>query len=817
MKGILLRKTPKEQKRGTCRKALVVAALLLSFHPADAVVFPNGLSADSVSPEADSVAIAKMRRHLDGIRKSKHRPTVALVLSGGGAKGSAHIGVKKLLDEMRIPVDVICGTSMGGLMGGMMALGYDCEFLDSLLRNQNWGTTLTDKVDAKYIPYSTKKYKSTFFLSIPFHYKDEDFAERISEQERHFRGARQGTNSFLSSLPAGYVNGFNVNNFLSSLSVGYQDSLDFKNLPIPFFCVASDMVSCKAKNWSSGSINQALRSTMGIPGLFNPVRSNAMVLVDGGTRNNFPTDIANAMGADIIIGVDLSDERPTYSEVNSALDLVSQFITMLGNDSFQKNREGCDIFIKPNLSGFNMLSFSPEAVDTIINRGYQAALRHKDELQALKDSLGKDSEPYLNGRKATDIGRRFVKVSGIVFKGVSDKESRFLQRKIDLIAGQSVDASIVNDAMCKIQATGAFSAVTYSLLGTEEPYVLEFNCRKSPIHQFGLSFRADTEEYPSLALNLGLNTRSLIGSKLDLTGKFGLSSFIQAHYMLDLPYVPTINVKTSVSWIRPNLVSNGTSMTGNVKMFTHNGSIYFSNLNWTRCDIQAGIQSRMTDIRDNTPLGQIISVMYQPHSCYFGAFAKLSTYTLDNAYFPSRGHFLKIGADFDFAKYKDPGYRPVILLNADFKFVIPAADIFAIIPDLHYRGRFYNSPDREPSCFSFNHMITYGGMMEGRYSETQVPFIGFCDVRQSDKTNLALANIDFRFKVAKNFYASLIGGIAQEFNHLRELDNIKSSPRFFGAGAEIAYNSILGPLKFNVHWSDFNHRWQAYFSAGFDF
>jgi len=754
---------------------------------------------------------------MDSIRKRENRPTIALVLSGGGAKGAAHIGVKKLIDEMQIPVDMICGTSMGGLMGGMMALGYDCNFLDSLLRCQDWSYTLTDRVAPKYIPYSTKKYKSTFAINIPFHMEDEDFAKKITEQEKHLRGGREGTNSFLSSLPAGYVNGFNVNNFLSSFSVGYQDSLSFQELPIPFFCVASDVVSCKAKNWSSGSVTEAMRSTMSIPGLFNPVRTDAMVLVDGGTRNNFPVDLARAMGADIVIGVDLSDLRPTYSEINNALDLGMQFITMLGTDSFQKNRDNCNIFIKPNLDGYNMLSFSTEAIDTIIGRGYCAAQEKKAELQALKDSLCPNSKPYLNHRTATDIGRQSVKLSKIEFIGISDNESRYLHKKIKIKVGQAVNAGIINDAMSRIQATGAFASVTYSLLGSEEPYVLRINCVKGPTHQFGLSFRGDTEEYPSIALNLGLNTRKLIGSKFDISGKLGRSSGGQVHYMLDLPNLPTINVSADIANINPDLVEKDMNVKGNVNLLTHNGKIFFSNLGWTRLDMQLGFQSRMTNLFGNTPYARIMENFFDSHSCFLGAFLYLTTYTLDNVYYPSKGHHLHLGVEHDFKKISDDTFRPTNVFLGDFRFVIPVCSFFSIIPDIHFRGTYYDKNSEKQDAYTFIHSNTYGGAMSGRYTPNQVSFVGFNNIKLSDKANLGLMNLDLRFNPFKNLYASVKGGIAQEFDYLEDLKDTNIANRVFGAGVEVGYNSILGPLKLNVHWSDFNYKWQFYLSFGYDF
>ena len=305
----------------TSLKIYLAAAMFL------ALPFSSGaqLATSSVNPQDDSLAIRQMRIYLNGIRRSEDRPTVALVLSGGGAKGAAHVGVLKYLEENEIPIDVVIGTSMGGLMGGLYSLGYTAAELDSLLRSMDWPKILSDDVPKDYISYKTKKYREIYTLRLPFHYLKRDY-ERLMEGSggmsmgtpKKERGlgiskdtmegvldATKTPRNFATSLPVGFVAGLNVTNQISSLSVGYQDDQPFTGLPRPFFCVASDLVSRKAYNWSSGPLVDALRSTMSIPGLFDPVRYKGMVLIDGGTRNNFPTDIARAMGADIVIGVEL--------------------------------------------------------------------------------------------------------------------------------------------------------------------------------------------------------------------------------------------------------------------------------------------------------------------------------------------------------------------------------------------------------------------------------------------------------------------------------------------------------------------------------
>ena len=245
----------------------------------------------SYDPAGDSVVVARMRSKMDRIRR--RRPTVALVLSGGGAKGAAHVGVLRFLEEEGIPIDMVLGTSMGGLIGGLYSIGYSPDFLDSLVRTADWDLALSDKVPQELIAYRQKKYKEKFFASVPFYYDVKDLFNRdpgeiLRARERglHFgagdeSGERTLRENLFGSLPSGYIYGHNVNNIFSGLTVGYQDDVDFTTLPIPFFCIATEMVSGTAYLWHEGELNTALRSTMSIPGIFAPVKTGDKIFVDG--------------------------------------------------------------------------------------------------------------------------------------------------------------------------------------------------------------------------------------------------------------------------------------------------------------------------------------------------------------------------------------------------------------------------------------------------------------------------------------------------------------------------------------------------------
>lgn len=790
--------------------------------------YDNGLSIDSVDPRADAAVIARMRARMDSIHLAQHRPTVGLVLSGGGAKGSAHVGVIRYLEELQIPIDMICGTSMGGLVGGIAAMGYDSHYMDSLLRVQDWGVMLSDRIDPRYYSYARKMYRETYLLSVPFMYSNKDFQNRVDDQLRFFDNGSQmgiGRNNLATSLPSGFAYGFNVSNLFSSISVGYEDDMSFTRLPIPFFCVAADMVTLKAKNWSEGSLKQAMRSTMSIPGLFKPVRTNGMILVDGGVRNNFPVDLAKAMGCDIIIGVDLSDLDPGYSQVNNLADILLQFVAMLGRPTLNRNKGDTDVFIKPQLSGFNMLSFTPSAIDTLINRGYVAARQKEKELKEVKGLVGPATTTY-QAPRAIDIHHTPVRIYSVEFKGVTNTESRMLQRKIRFKAGSYASAEKMQQMMSVIEATGCFSSVNYSILGGDEPYRLVFNCEKGPRHQIGAGVRFDSEEWASFIFNLGLNAYKLSGFKFDIDAKVSRNQRLGARAALDISWLPTLNIDARLdnvsSLLYTDLHSTGTS----TRWWGHRERAYLSNLKWTNVDFALGAQYRYYRLALNSEYGYAINQdnPYLTSGAYAGLFGTGTLYTQDRSFYPSKGVKLTFGYDYDFYKQGVENFTPLHTAYVNFNAVMRMGDRLALIPDIHARA-LYGSPvldlksETDDPTYSLAHQNYVGGVIQGRYIDGQMPFIGFGNIYRAEPY-AAVANLGLRLKVGEKLFFTGTGGCFKDAES--PSDFIQSfMPDFWGAGFEMAYVTPIGPFRILGTWSDRMHNVLqdigVYVSLGFDF
>lgn len=295
---------------------------------------------------------------------AQDRPKVAVVLSGGGAKGTAHIGALKVIEEAGIPIDYVVGTSMGAIVGGLYSIGYTPQQLDSMVNAQNWKFLLSDAPNPKDVLLDDRLKSERYVLSIPFSLKSANISD------------------------AGIIKGRNLARLFSTLTDGYQDSVNFNRFPIPFACVSENLVDGSEVVFHEGILATAMRSSMSIPGVFVPVDLNGMVLVDGGMVNNYPVDVALGMGADYIIGVDVQSPLLKASGLKSLKDIFGQIINLQGERKYRENLRKTDVLIKVDVSGYSAASFTKEAIDTLIVRGERAAIDSWDGLLALKKKLG---------------------------------------------------------------------------------------------------------------------------------------------------------------------------------------------------------------------------------------------------------------------------------------------------------------------------------------------------------------------------------------------------------------------------------------------
>ena len=761
----------------------------------------------------DARAVNQIRARMAEIRKT--RPTVALVLSGGGAKGAATVGVLKYLEKFNIPIDMVVGTSIGGLLGGMYALGYDADYLDSLIRNMNWDMALSDKVDRKYMPYSRIRNREKYLLQFPFYYKADDYKNFLKgdmpfapgrSRELHL-GAGSGDMSsmargnLMGSLPSGFVFGQNVNHIISSRTVGYSDSTDFFKFPIPFACVATDMASGRAKVWHAGSINMALRSTMSIPGLFAPVRTNGMVLVDGGMRNNFPVNVAKRMGADIVIGVDLSEQSLKADEIQNLADIMMAGMDLFSNDAFELNQSLLDIHIHPDVTGYNMLSFNREAVDSLYKRGYEAAQQAAPQLRALKKRLG-GAGHHLNARKAIDIGLHPVSIGNIEVVGVDSSEADYIIEGMQVKAHSTVDRDALEDDIARIYGKGSYDYVNYELRGKKEPYTLRIYCKRGPMHKIGFGARVDTEEFVALLLNVGLNTNAMRGHSLDINTRLSSHPYLDLLYAYNGRSFATFNLRANVSYLDKMFLMPDQSQVS-VSFIQSNQEVFFSNMHWSDLDVKLGIRNQFYYVDRILDANGVIR-----YTCmdYPGVFIDGRIETLDSGYFPTRGVSAGIRGDLVYSGM-DPEEGTQLTGMAAADFTVPLSrDRFTLLLQGNVRMIFSSG-----APLLLRNMV--GGDMPGRYLDHQIPFVGFVGgMLRSD--DILVGRVEARYRLGSNHYLSLMANTGIDF---MDFAHISDATMISGFGLGYSYNSIAGPLKAQLGWSSLTKSIGFYLSLGYNF
>lgn len=262
-------------------------------------------------------------------------PRVGVVLGGGGAKGASHIGVLKYLEEMGIPVSFVTGTSMGSIIGGLYALGYEPDELTDIISSVDWSRLMSNSIERNLLSAERRDYADHELLSVPFALGDMGYASQ----------------NIINSLPAAIINSSNIQNLFGRLSIGYTDSSNFDRLPIPYACVATDIITGDSVIIRSGSFPLAIRSSMAIPGIFSPVKWGPYLLADGGLVNNFPVDVCKSMGADIVIGVEVAgDLASSADELRSLPQMLSQYMALSTKGDRYQHRDMCDVYIQDRKS-----------------------------------------------------------------------------------------------------------------------------------------------------------------------------------------------------------------------------------------------------------------------------------------------------------------------------------------------------------------------------------------------------------------------------------------------------------------------------------
>jgi NTE family protein len=402
--------------------------------------------------------------------ESTDRPRIGLALSGGGARGAAHVGVLKVLEELRVPVDCITGTSMGSIVGGGYAIGIAPTEMERIISTTNWKEIFTDRPPRN---------------EIPMRRKDDDYKNLFAPEF--------GVRDHGLLAPKGVIAGISIESFLRDFTAAGTQNNDFQKLPIPFRAVAADIETGKPVILSHGSVPAAMRASMSLPGIVPPVELDGHLVVDGGIADNLPIELARTMCADVIIAVNIGTPPMKREEIGSIVSIVGQLVNLLGNDSVERQIATLgprDILVKPELGDISAGSF--DRAKEAIQIGEQAA-------RAMTDSLKRYSlspEAYAQLRK-TQMAKppSSQPINEIRFEGLQRTNEKVLRNMIQTKPGDPLSDKKIGEDLRRIYGRGDFEGVNYRIEDEDGRRIMIIDAHEKswgPDYlRFGISLQTD--------------------------------------------------------------------------------------------------------------------------------------------------------------------------------------------------------------------------------------------------------------------------------------------------------------------------------------
>lgn len=431
---------------------------------------------------------------------ARERPKVGVALSGGGAKGLAHIGVLQVLEEVGLPIDCISGTSMGGIIGGLYAVGYSTDELEQIVREIDWDELFSGRLPRSAVAMEMKRRNERYVFSLPVRNR------RVE-------------------LPTGLLSDQKITDLLSRLTVRAHSIQDFRNLPIPFVCVATDLRNGETITLDHGFLPEALRATMAIPGAFSPVEIDDRLLADGGLTRHLPVEDVKNLGADIVIAVDVNALLHAEEDLDSFVRILDQTAKIYQYDSTLEQRQLADLLIAPDLEDKLLTDYGDYR--EIIARGADAAREKLPALQALKDTLNAAPLP----RQPVPAPPDSFRITNLRLEGLKTTLPRILESELALPIPTTVSLQQIVTAVQRLHAMQSFEHVTYRIADQPNSATLVIKVEETHADMARFGFRFDSRSEAAILGNLRIRNAGMSHTFLNLDVKVGTQLEIDLQYL----------------------------------------------------------------------------------------------------------------------------------------------------------------------------------------------------------------------------------------------------------------------------------------------
>jgi len=724
-------------------------------------------------------------------QRSPEDISVGLTLSGGGARGIAHAGVLHVLDSLGIRIDYITGTSMGSIAGGMYAAGYSAREIEEFALGMDWEAMFARSSNLSYIHPARREDHRKFFLEVPVAHRK-------------------------IQLQTGAVEGQQLWNTLNEVFLHVHDINDFNQLDIPFRCIATNVETGEAVVMKEGNLITAIRASMAIPAVFRTVERDGMKLIDGGVVNNFPVVEAKNMGADFVIGVNVSQGLRPAEELTNPIDIIYQMGFYSDARSFTQNREATDLYIEPELKGYTAASFA--STEEIIEQGKIAARKMIDQLL----ELPQNDQPR-KGNIAEQREKMQIVIDSLHFNGLENVRPWFARNSMNIVPGDTITSSELTRGINRLFATGYFERVHYNLQSEEDSN--------------GVILIVDLEERPFSSLAAAVHFSSFSG--VGLIGKVGSERLFTYNAMGELAILAGENpaFKSRLlfytsdrrrAWF--DLINEGRIIIfplyedfdpiAEYRQRYFRSELSFNSVSGTNGFFSLGsgfsFQGLSPKMRGRITIEGNIRA--------FDAFARYNLNSLNSNSFPTSGQLFEGSVSYHFnqkpklstlrldgqdSTLEDMGIEIGNFLRAKLNWETYVRISEPLTQLLQFQFG-YNFDYNQGFINNFNVGGTYA------FLENQVTFWGLNEYELSTESIFA-GQLGYQYHIGGGLYASAFSNAALYDFRLNRPEEIGKENLVYGGALSLGYDSLIGPFQLTFAYSPQSKRVTGYLNLGWAF
>jgi NTE family protein len=714
--------------------------------------------------------------------QKKDRPKIGLVLSGGGAKGFAHIGVLKVIEDAGVKIDYIGGTSMGAVVGGLYAAGYNARQLDSIFKSTDFDELLSDYIPRQTKNFYEKRNDEVYSLVLPF-------------------------NKYKIGIPDALSKGLYNFNLLSRITRDVRHVRDFNKLSIPFLCIGSDIETGEQVVLNKGNLARAMIASSAFPSLFSPVEYQDRFLVDGGVVNNYPIDEVRKLGADIIIGVDVQNDLLDRKELNDATKILVQITNLHSIDKMKENVLKTDIYIRPDIKDYGVMSF--DSGQEILGRGEEAAFSVFERLK----QLGKLANNYKKPKLINGVDS--LEIANINCNKLKNYTKEYVYGKLRFKPGTKISYDQLQNGINNLNATENFSAIDYSFEENNGKDDLNLVLKENPTDSF-LKFGLHYDGLYKSAVLVNLTHKKTF-FKNDVTSldvilgdnfRYNFDYYIENGYNISLGFKSFLNqFNRNIEGQISNLNFEDLGINSlNVDLFDFTNQLYFQTMFLQRFLIGGGLEYKYLNIDSKTLTNTGSKI---DRSDYLSVFARLKYDTLDDKFFPKRGWFFS--GDIHSYLYSSDytkEFNPFSIAKADFGVAFKLFRSGSI--KIQTEAGFAIGSKSVPF---FNFILGgYGYNVFNNFSH----FYGY-DFLSMGGNSYIKSTVTFDYEIFKNNHLNLTANYANVGNDIFETVDWVSIPKISGYALGYGLETAIGPIEIKRSWSPETKKGYTWFSVGFPF